>query len=71
VFLETSVEKLMEQETRGQEIPQQLMCRHNWRPFLNMSLTSSCVIDEAFFLVKSKIYCLGTAVLRCQIIGIF
>jgi len=26
-------EKLGEQERRGQEIPQRLICRNSWRPF--------------------------------------
>jgi hypothetical protein len=36
--------------------------------FLNMSLRSAFFIDEAFFLVKSKISRLGTTFLKCWII---
>jgi len=60
----------MEQETEGQEMPEWLMYRHSWKPFLNMSARSACLIDAAlFFLIKSKTSGLGTTV-KCKIIRI-
>jgi len=38
----------------GQEILQQLIYRHSWRLFLNMSLRSASFIVEAFFYQKAK-----------------
>jgi len=33
--------------------------------FLNMSLKSACLIDDAFFLVKSKLDCLNFHIVGC------
>jgi len=38
----------------GQEILQQLIYRHSWRLFINMSLRSASFIDEAFSAKKQK-----------------
>jgi len=58
----------MEQETRGQEIPQKLMYRCSWRPFWKFSW--HLPVYEAFCLVKSKTHSLGTTLLKCQLIRI-
>jgi hypothetical protein len=44
----------MEQETRGQEMPEWLMYRHSWKPFLNMSVRFACFMDAALFCGKEQ-----------------
>ena len=58
--------RIVERESRGQEIPQSLMCRHCWGSFLNIAFFT----EEAFFLVKSQKLSLGITLLKCQIIRI-
>ena len=54
------MKKLMEQETRCQEIPEQLMYGHLYRFSLNMFLRSACFTDKALFLVgKQKLLVFG------------
>jgi len=47
--------------------PQPLMYRHSWRPYCNMSLRSTCFIDGAFFLAKTKLPVLGILSLSTRI----
>jgi len=69
-FLESSyLKKLVEQETSGQEVPQELMYRYPWWPF------GTCPCDMSVSLTKlvsgnSKISGHGTAPLKCWVIGI-
>jgi len=69
-FLEASYLKtLMEQETSGQEMPQELMYGYSWQPF------GTCPFDMSVSLMKlvsgnSKISGHETAPLKCQIIRI-
>ena len=60
----------MEQETRGQEMPELLMYRHSWKPFFEY-VGEICLFHwcSPFFLVKSKTSGLGVT-LKCQIVRI-
>lgn len=62
--------KLAVQDTRGQEIPQLLIYRSSWKPFLNLSLILACFFDEAFLFLKYKTSGIGINLLKWWIIRI-
>jgi hypothetical protein len=61
---------MVEQETSGQKVPQELMYRHSWRPFGTCHCAMSVSLMKLFFLINSKISGHGTAPLKCRIIRI-